>query len=1489
MAEGCGCCDEERKTCTCKGNLRHCNPQCTDLESSLSHFKHRGRTSTNNRTNACDSSGGGNPRMRVALLWRNMLAVILLSMIPDNGFYDSNDGPIVVDGAIESSSTSHLNNAKLCGEKADVEDEIPFIFDDEDDKFTLERNYGNFHTKNDAGSLHKESSYEVWNIKSGEKEAKVINTDKDKPLSSKEVERYISQRGLEDDSQDTIMIATIDGTFYGISRTTGQTIWKRHGINLKTNDNSSSSESDGNNHVSKDGDDIRSHSIPVDPSLNEIESVHQNLNENESIARSNKSREAIFAPLTSTSTTTKESDTSGMSSTMAIPYVDGRVFIRLGSNGVSSHHDSSNEKDTKQFTTTVSNLVNQSPYLDSHGKVYVGSRQSSAIAFNSDTGDILRFISDKGGDDISSAGLSSFGDDIKKSNSKNSNEKQKNIVWIGRVDYSVSVSDIRTGDADVQFSTSELWSIEDMVKDQKIDLSDKKNSIYNTSLLLPGATIAATPGGKLALRDPKSNTILWIADETFDTPVAFALESRSGMALDVDVIPDRSMRSDLSKEWKDFMDGKSFDHNEHSEIALKTPTTGELFIMSLGRRRNHNGMYGLPQIPRLFAPIESLGNYPVAMEDDSKAISAVWRNQHCRPQSPFFLECLRGPHDGTRSDWLSDIDHSLTYLPLEIHERNRYEYGNENRGSGIFFKVLMSWIPPAVALAFVVLFEMGRRGRAFAEKSRGVNDEDVASISTPSLTRDVVNSVIRTNDNQQQGVIQLSEEVLGYGGHGTVVYKGELDGRQVAVKRMLKAYHASAEREISLLIESDGHPHVVRYFLKETRGDFVYLALELCDITMQDLIVALTKKRIEMFKSNEESLINLQNLPGIEEALKKTLLEVAQGIKHIHSLRIVHRDLKPQNILLAKNLKRIRFTDNNESVDIYSAFQAGQYVPKISDMGLGKQLTGQSSFGLSTLNNSVGNGDIASASTVAGPGPGTVGWQAPEVMNQRLAFESPYSATVNSNSDSAATEDSPVDSSFHGRTSRSVDIFSLGCIFYCSFLPGSHPFGEWYERESNIMKNRPSLKALEEVSVDASQLIKSMIDRRSSSRPTAAQVCNHPLFWSAAKRLSFLCDLSDRLEVDAPKDETSNRHSNCLDVLLIEQHAMTIVGTAWGTKLDQSFFSTVTKFRSYDQSSVRDLLRLIRNKSRHFDELPIGFKDRICGNQEGLLKYFESKFPCLLMHCYNVCRQYLTVDDILTKKYDIPSTVRQPKPVEKGITINNTSNQQFVKQTLVLKGNCNYDKQQDPSTFCYDDSQSSEVRKGVSHIEKDEALKIIEHNSGLKVELKGSSIDFCSSRSDVIVWEGSNAASMLGCRGWMRSEEEWMQKTDTKGGKSDVNLIRNTEDQIYRTRLCNHWDLSRGAFCPMRKKNKCVFAHGPVELRVKEGKRNRWGRLVDQNGNNSNPSHSGGEDTYGAARSIETARKVEGKWKSESRTLKKGKNRGKHTGGGRKRSHSKNN
>lgn len=65
------------------------------------------------------------------------------------------------------------------------------------------------------------------------------------------------------------------------------------------------------------------------------------------------------------------------------------------------------------------------------------------------------------------------------------------------------------------------------------------------------------------------------------------------------------------------------------------------------------------------------------------------------------------------------------------------------------------------------------------------------------------------------GKLQIyTSEVLGYGSSGTIVYKGLLDGRVVAVKRMLSEFYELANREISALLMTDEHPHVVSYYSK---------------------------------------------------------------------------------------------------------------------------------------------------------------------------------------------------------------------------------------------------------------------------------------------------------------------------------------------------------------------------------------------------------------------------------------------------------------------------------------------------------------------------------------------------------------------------------------------------------------------------------------------------------------------------------------------------
>ena len=59
---------------------------------------------------------------------------------------------------------------------------------------------------------------------------------------------------------------------------------------------------------------------------------------------------------------------------------------------------------------------------------------------------------------------------------------------------------------------------------------------------------------------------------------------------------------------------------------------------------------------------------------------------------------------------------------------------------------------------------------------------------------------------------------------------------------------------------------------------------------------------------------------------------------------------------------------------------------------------------------------------------------------------------------------------------HNVDIFSLGCVYYYVLTEGSHPFGQWYEREANIMLGRCDLAPLVGVP-EAYSLIAAMIAR----------------------------------------------------------------------------------------------------------------------------------------------------------------------------------------------------------------------------------------------------------------------------------------------------------------------------------------------------------------------------------------------------------------------------
>lgn len=89
----------------------------------------------------------------------------------------------------------------------------------------------------------------------------------------------------------------------------------------------------------------------------------------------------------------------------------------------------------------------------------------------------------------------------------------------------------------------------------------------------------------------------------------------------------------------------------------------------------------------------------------------------------------------------------------------------------------------------------------------------------------------------------------------------------------------------------------------------------------------------------------------------------------------------------------------------------------------------------------------------------------------------------------------------------SIDIFSLGCVFYYVLSKGGHPFGDIVKRQLNILSYDYELKAFQwndNTEVLAEELITDMISKDPSKRPSAKAVVNHPLFWNGEKVLNFL-------------------------------------------------------------------------------------------------------------------------------------------------------------------------------------------------------------------------------------------------------------------------------------------------------------------------------------------------------------------------------------------------
>jgi serine/threonine-protein kinase/endoribonuclease IRE1 len=196
-------------------------------------------------------------------------------------------------------------------------------------------------------------------------------------------------------------------------------------------------------------------------------------------------------------------------------------------------------------------------------------------------------------------------------------------------------------------------------------------------------------------------------------------------------------------------------------------------------------------------------------------------------------------------------------------------------------------------------------------------------------------------------------------------------------------------------------------------------------------------------------------------------------------------------------------------------------------------------------------------------------------------------------------------------------------VMYFVLSRGQHPFGPIVERELNITRNKYCLSGIDHLPYTARCLIEAMIQPRSVDRLTSEEVLHHPFFWSSEKQLRFLMDTSDVVE------ENPDAYSPIRRAL--ESEALAVVGPDWSVLLLPELISNLGKYRKYDYTSVRDCLRVIRNKKHHYNELSTDLKRKLGGSMPvGFLNYFlaQSRFPKLLMHAVDVmmAHEYAGVD-----------------------------------------------------------------------------------------------------------------------------------------------------------------------------------------------------------------------------------------------------------------------
>ncbi|CAK8696906.1 unnamed protein product [Clavelina lepadiformis] len=302
-------------------------------------------------------------------------------------------------------------------------------------------------------------------------------------------------------------------------------------------------------------------------------------------------------------------------------------------------------------------------------------------------------------------------------------------------------------------------------------------------------------------------------------------------------------------------------------------------------------------------------------------------------------------------------------------------------------------------------------------------DEDVEEEARPAKR-------MHLRENNISRYAQEFHEVckIGDGEFGSV-YKcvNRLDGCTYAIKRSKKPLTGSIEeanaiREVCAHAVLGKHPHVVRYYSAWAENDHMVIQNEFCNGGSLADMVAELKKNGEHFSEKES---------------QDVLVQIAKGLKYIHSQNLVHLDIKPGNIFVCKELR----TSTPIQQEEFTRFTE-ERIYKIGDLG---HVT-------CVEDPQVEEGDCR--------------YLADEVLQEDFS------------------------------QLPKADVFALGLTIYEIAGGGTPPKNgpEWHEIRKGELPTLPFY------SNEFNSLLKSMIDPNPSIRPSAAELLQHTLLSSCSNK-----------------------------------------------------------------------------------------------------------------------------------------------------------------------------------------------------------------------------------------------------------------------------------------------------------------------------------------------------------------------------------------------------